>query len=121
MGAVIAINAPSKRLEWRHVTRTPEGLSTSSRADCRNARGMIRILIGKGWKASSIVLESAAEARSEMGGHQLVVLVTIGDAGAGTALGRTLVEERLAACVQVIPGGVAIYRWQGELHSDPQA
>ena len=56
-----------------------------------------------------------------MSGHHLVVLVTIGDAVAGTALGRTLVEERLAACVQVIPGGMAIYRWQGELHSDPQA
>jgi periplasmic divalent cation tolerance protein len=56
-----------------------------------------------------------------MGGHRLVVLVTIGDAGAGTALGRKLVEEQLAACVQVIPGGVAIYRWQGELHTDPQA
>jgi len=56
-----------------------------------------------------------------MSGNTLVVLVTIGDAGAGTALGSTLVEERLAACVQVIPGGVAIYRWQGKLHSDPQA
>ena len=51
----------------------------------------------------------------------LVVLVTVTDVQAGVALGRTLVEENLAACVQVIPGGTAIYRWQGEINVDPQA
>jgi periplasmic divalent cation tolerance protein len=51
----------------------------------------------------------------------LVVLVTVADAEFGRVLGRALVEEGLAGCVQVIPGGTAIYRWQGELLSDPQA
>ena len=51
----------------------------------------------------------------------LTVLVTVADPEAGVALGRTLVEEALAACVQVIPGGTAIYRWQGVLYADPQA
>jgi periplasmic divalent cation tolerance protein len=51
----------------------------------------------------------------------LVVLVSVADAKAGMAMGRTLVEERLAGCVQVIPGGTAIYRWQGVLYADPQA
>ncbi len=51
----------------------------------------------------------------------LVVLVTISTAEAGVALGQTLVEEGLAACIQVIPGGTAIYRWQGQLHTDAQA
>ena len=50
----------------------------------------------------------------------LVVLVAIADPAAGVQLGRTLVEEQLAACVQVIPGGTAIYRWQGTLYADPQ-
>jgi len=27
--------------------------------------------------------------------------------------GRTLVERRLAACVNILPGMVSIYRWQG--------
>jgi len=56
-----------------------------------------------------------------MDANYLVVLVTIADAEAGAALGRTLVEEALAACVQVIPGGTAIYRWQGALHTDAMA
>jgi periplasmic divalent cation tolerance protein len=51
----------------------------------------------------------------------LAVLVSVADAKAGTALGRALVEERLASCVQVIPGGTAIYRWQGVLYIEPQA
>lgn len=51
----------------------------------------------------------------------LVVLVTISEAAAALSLGRRVVEEGLAACVQVIPGGTAIYRWQGEIHSEPQA
>lgn len=51
----------------------------------------------------------------------LVVLVTVSDADTGIRLGRQLVEEHLAACVQVIPGGTAIYRWQGELYVESQA
>jgi periplasmic divalent cation tolerance protein len=54
-------------------------------------------------------------------GEYLIVLVSVSDAKAGVALGRVLVEERLAGCVQVIPGGTAIYRWQGVLYTDPQA
>jgi periplasmic divalent cation tolerance protein len=50
----------------------------------------------------------------------LVVLVTVTGEEAAVELGRQLVEEGLAACVQVLPGGTAIYRWQGELHVDPQ-
>jgi len=54
-------------------------------------------------------------------GEYLVVLVSVSDAKAGVALGRALIEERLAGCVQVIHGGTAIYRWQGVIYADPQA
>ena len=50
----------------------------------------------------------------------LVVLVAISDFDTGVQLGQRLVEERLAACVQVMPSGTAIYRWQGELYVEPQ-
>lgn len=51
----------------------------------------------------------------------LVVLVTVAEEAAAMQLGRQLVEERLAACAQVLPGGAAIYRWQGQLQVEPQA
>jgi periplasmic divalent cation tolerance protein len=54
-------------------------------------------------------------------GEYLAVLVSVSDVKTGVALGRALVEERLAGCVQVIPSGTAIYRWQGVIYTDAQA
>lgn len=42
-----------------------------------------------------------------------VVLVTVPDEESGLALARSLVGERLAACVNLVPGLRSIYRWQG--------
>jgi periplasmic divalent cation tolerance protein len=36
-------------------------------------------------------------------------------------IGRALVEERLAACVNVLPGHMSVYRWEGEVHVDAEA
>jgi periplasmic divalent cation tolerance protein len=35
-------------------------------------------------------------------------------------LGRTLVEEGLAACVNVLPPMESVYRWQGSVHQDAE-
>jgi periplasmic divalent cation tolerance protein len=42
-----------------------------------------------------------------------VVLVTASSEPAAKTIARTLVEERLAACVNIIPGLTSIYRWDG--------
>ena len=39
--------------------------------------------------------------------------VTAADAETALAIGRTLVEERLAACANILPGMRSVYRWQG--------
>jgi periplasmic divalent cation tolerance protein len=44
-----------------------------------------------------------------------LVLTTVPDLDAGERLVRQLVEERLAACGNLIPGLVSIYRWGGEV------
>ena len=36
-------------------------------------------------------------------------------------LARALVEERLAACVNVLPGVRSIYRWEGEICDDAES
>jgi periplasmic divalent cation tolerance protein len=51
----------------------------------------------------------------------LVVLVTVPDPGTGAELARALVEERLAACGNVLPGLRSIYRWEGQLHDEAEA
>jgi periplasmic divalent cation tolerance protein len=35
-------------------------------------------------------------------------------------IGRTLVEEHLAACVNIIDGMTSIYRWEGKLMQDTE-
>jgi periplasmic divalent cation tolerance protein len=48
------------------------------------------------------------------------VLTTVPDEGVAETLARTLVEECLAACVNVIPGMRSIYRWEGALQDDSE-
>jgi len=48
------------------------------------------------------------------------LLTTAPDEGIAATLARTLVEERLAACVNVIPGVRSFYRWQGALQNDSE-
>jgi periplasmic divalent cation tolerance protein len=46
-----------------------------------------------------------------------IVLTTTANAEEAGRIGRTLVEERLAACATLIPGVHSIYRWQGQVES----
>jgi periplasmic divalent cation tolerance protein len=46
-----------------------------------------------------------------------LVLTTTASPGDATRIGRTLVEERLAACATLIPGVQSIYHWEGEVES----
>jgi periplasmic divalent cation tolerance protein len=51
----------------------------------------------------------------------LVVLVTAPDADTAAGLARALVEERLAACGNVVPGLRSVYRWEGAVRDEPEA
>ena len=47
-----------------------------------------------------------------------IVLTTIGSESDAVALARTLIDERLAACVNVLPAMISIYRWKGSVEQD---
>jgi periplasmic divalent cation tolerance protein len=51
----------------------------------------------------------------------LVVLCSVPDAETGARIGRALVEERLAACVNVLPAMRSIYTWQGAVSDEAEA
>jgi periplasmic divalent cation tolerance protein len=57
---------------------------------------------------------------SSSDGDIRVVLVTAPDAEAGGRLARTLVEEHLAACANLVPGVRSIYRWEGRVQEDAE-
>jgi len=50
----------------------------------------------------------------------VVVLMTAPDDDVACSLGRTLVEERLAACVNILGGVRSIYRWKGSMCDDSE-
>jgi periplasmic divalent cation tolerance protein len=50
----------------------------------------------------------------------VLILTTVPDDELGESIGRTLVEERLAACVNVLPPMTSIYRWRGGVERDTE-
>jgi periplasmic divalent cation tolerance protein len=50
----------------------------------------------------------------------VVVFSTVARAEDAERIGRALVERGLAACVNVVPGLVSIYRWQGQVESQEE-
>ena len=50
----------------------------------------------------------------------VLVLTTVIGEGHPEALARVLVEERLAACVNLLPPMTSIYRWQGTVAQEQE-
>jgi periplasmic divalent cation tolerance protein len=51
----------------------------------------------------------------------VVVLVTAPTPERAAEIARAVVEERLAACGNVVPGLRSIYRWEGKVQDDEEA
>ena len=47
-----------------------------------------------------------------------IVLCTVPSEEVGASIAKTLVEERLVACVNIFPQVRSIYRWQGKIEDD---
>ena len=45
----------------------------------------------------------------------VVALATFPDEKSAMEISRTLIEEHLAACVNILPGARSIYHWKGEI------
>jgi periplasmic divalent cation tolerance protein len=55
-----------------------------------------------------------------MTGDYVVIFITAPNEAEAEHIAGALVEERLAACVNVLPGCRSIYRWEGELQQDQE-
>jgi periplasmic divalent cation tolerance protein len=50
----------------------------------------------------------------------VVVLSAVGKREDAERIAEALVRERLAACVNVVPGVVSVYRWKGRVERDDE-
>ncbi|WP_435101009.1 divalent-cation tolerance protein CutA [Arhodomonas sp. AD133] len=55
-----------------------------------------------------------------MSEEHLVALSTCPDRETAERIAEALVAGHHAACVNIIPGLTSVYRWQGEVHRDPE-
>jgi periplasmic divalent cation tolerance protein len=52
---------------------------------------------------------------SKNGGQYRIVLVTCGSIPEARKIGRIVVEKKLAACANIVPGIESIYKWKGKV------
>lgn len=55
-----------------------------------------------------------------MNDEPLLALCTCPDAATAERLASALVDERLAACVNILPGITSVYRWDGRVERDAE-
>ncbi len=53
-------------------------------------------------------------------GDVLSVTTTVATLADAHALASAILDQRLAACVQIEPGVMSLYRWNGELRKEPE-
>jgi periplasmic divalent cation tolerance protein len=50
----------------------------------------------------------------------LIIFCTCPDVATAEHIAETVVGERLAACVNIVPGLTSIYRWEGQIQRDAE-
>jgi periplasmic divalent cation tolerance protein len=69
-------------------------------------------------RACSGIRDLAHAEPDNAGMSTLIVFCTCPDEAVADRIATSLVEERLAACVNRVPGIVSTYRWEGAVQSD---
>ncbi|GAB2217069.1 hypothetical protein Droror1_Dr00000227 [Drosera rotundifolia] len=93
------------------------GLSNlhSSLSSSAFAGGSLSVL-----RSRSVQARSKMEAAASSTVPSIVVYVTVPNKEAGKKLAESIVKERLAACVNRVPGVESVYEWKGELQTDSE-
>ena len=48
----------------------------------------------------------------------VLIYATAPDTGTAEAIGSALLDQRLAACINILPGVISLYDWQGQRQRD---
>ncbi|CAI9303051.1 unnamed protein product [Lactuca saligna] len=70
----------------------------------------------QGFRSSGIRMEASNQTTVP----SIVVYVTVPNKEAGKKLAASIVKEKLAACVNRVPGIESVYLWEGEIQTDSE-
>jgi len=51
----------------------------------------------------------------------IIIYCTVPDTATGERIAQRLVEYRLAACVNLLPGATSVYRWKGRVEKETES
>lgn len=52
--------------------------------------------------------------------HGVTFYSTWPDLASAEAAARRLLEQRLIACANIVPGAISVFRWRGEVRAEPE-
>ena len=65
-------------------------------------------------------MEQPTPSKHDATAEYVIVLTTLPGDADGVEFGRKLVEERLAACVNLLPVMDSVFRWEGQVEHDTE-
>lgn len=65
-------------------------------------------------------MTDANETQAYIAGSASIAYVTTPDENVAKVLARGLIDLKLAACINIIPGITSIYKWDGQLNEDSE-
>ncbi|KAJ1298464.1 hypothetical protein BS78_01G455800 [Paspalum vaginatum] len=89
------------------------GAAVACRTGCAISYRRLPFLGARG--LSSARMESASTTVPS-----IVVYVTVPNREAGKKLSQSIISEKLAACVNIVPGIESVYWWEGKVQSDAE-
>ncbi|KAG7573519.1 Divalent ion tolerance protein CutA [Arabidopsis suecica] len=92
--------------------------SSSFKSGCAQSFSVVPLLRSKfSSKASSSSIRMEESSKTV---PSIVVYVTVPNREAGKKLANSIVQEKLAACVNIVPGIESVYEWEGKVQSDSE-
>ncbi|XP_075650515.1 protein CutA, chloroplastic [Castanea sativa] len=97
-------------------------LSSSLKTGCAQSLPFVPLLRSKfgGESPAKSVRTIKMEGSSGNTVPSIVVYVTVPNKEAGKKLAESIVREKLAACVNRVPGIESVYEWKGEIQTDSE-
>mmetsp|Transcript_35779 Transcript_35779/g.93263 ORF Transcript_35779/g.93263 Transcript_35779/m.93263 type:complete len:152 (-) Transcript_35779:99-554(-) len=90
--------------------------SASSSLSCSNSARTVFIILLLGWAGWRFFRTRDMSVR-DMTGEFSIAYVTVPSREAGKAIAADIIEKKLAACVNIIPGVESLYWWEGKMES----